>query len=172
MKAMKITKILLAAIGMALPAALPAQTSEAPEITASEEQGQDIANEFKQMEYNGFLFDIPTDSHVAIDRNLKLNHPDGTFGLSMTILESPGTDQKRAENLCRGLANELKIQNASVSKIKINGMKGALAKGTVDQHQVAVLLLPYQGREMTAIILADKDRQGWTDRYLRTIRKK
>lgn len=165
----KITLTLAAAFTVSIGAlaATPAIDTEISENAAVE-----TSDTFRQLEYKGFEFEIPRDSRVAIDRNLVARHPDGSFGVSMMVEEAIGTTQKRAVDLCRGIAGQLKLRDAEVSKIKVNGINGAIAKGKINDQDVAVLLLPYNGKEMTAVIMADKEHKDWSDRYMRTLRKK
>lgn len=53
------------------------------------ETATQVGDQFHQMEYKGFLFDIPEESRVVIDRNMVARMPDGTFGVSMTVEDAP-----------------------------------------------------------------------------------
>lgn len=166
---MKTHKLILTGILFAFFSATSFAENDAPAPTATTVKTDSV---YRNMEYNGFLFDIPKEARVMIDRELVAYNPDGSFGVSMTMHESPGTDQKRALNLCRGLANELKLSSPTVDNVKINGLNGAIANGSVEGKDVTVVLLPYQGKEMVAIVMADKAHKEMSDRYLRTVKKK
>ena len=124
---------------------------------------------FIPLSYNGFNFDIPAGSIVEKGSTILVKYPDGSFGLSITNVESEGGGQQGAFLTCRKLASQLKLENQVVKKETIGGVDGAIAKGTLEGREVTVIILPVSGQETTMVMMATPNRQAWADHFRQSI---
>lgn len=163
--------ILAAALAAVLPFCATTAWADTP-VGETQQNVMTSVQTFKPIEYKGYIFTVPTECVVENGDALTLKHPDGTFGISITHLSAPGTNQKRVLSLCKGLAAKMDLKNAVTEKVKIDGVNSAISKGTIEGSDVTILMMPKSGKEFTAIIMASPERKPWTDQFLRTVRKK
>lgn len=138
--------------------------------TATQSATASTAQTYKPINYLGYTFDVPEECIVDNGNSLTVKYPDGSFGISLTHLDAPGTDMKRVESLCIGIAKNIKINDAVTEKVKINGRKGVLCKGNAEGENVEILILPAKGKEFTAMIVFRPGREEFAQRFLRTVR--
>ncbi len=164
---MKIKKIFAGiAMAVALFAGVPAfaqQPAQSAEGTSAEMPW------YIPLSYNGFNFDIPAGSIVEKGSTILVKYPDGSFGLSISNVESEGGGQQAAFLTCRRLATQLKLEDASVRKETIGGVDGAVAKGRLEDRDVTVIILPVSGQETTMVMMATPNRQAWADHFRQSI---
>ncbi len=168
---MKKTFSTLLSIAMMTMTASPlfAQTTSQTPVSEETSVSSTASSQYKTFGYDGFHFDLPADCIVEANDHFTAKSQDGTYGVSITYKDAPGTNQKRAYNLVGGLAKQLNLQKAKLSKVKINGLGGAIAQGEIEGREATIVMLPYHGKEFTAILLNAPQRQGWTQQFLRTV---
>lgn len=149
--------------------AIPAMAT--PQDTPHQEAA--VLNEeisFRKGEYKGFKFEVPELTEISeADGQYVGKMPDGSFGISLSVLPARGSDRQRALGLCRSSAKNLKVDNVSSRFVKINGMDGAIATGALEDHRVTILVLPHKGKELTAVIINAPDRESWSARFIKTL---
>ena len=123
------------------------------------------------MDYAGFEFEVPAGMQTQKGSSLLSKSDDGTFGLSMSNVEKPGSNQKIAYEVCRRLATSMHLPSPKVEKVHYGKCGGAKATGMLEGHQVTVLVLPYDNQEVTAVILSSPGRQEWVDHFLQTLKR-
>lgn len=123
------------------------------------------------MDYAGFDFQIPAGTVVQKGSSFLAKYPDGSFGVSMTNIAKPGANQKIAFEVCRRMAETMKLPDPDVMKVKYGKCSGAKATGTIEGQQVTVVVLPYDDQEVTTVILAAPGRQEWVNNFLRTLKR-
>ncbi len=129
------------------------------------------ANWYVNMDYAGFEFELPAGTVIDKGSSLIAKYPDGTFGLSMTNVEKRGSNQKIAFELCQRLASSMHMPDARVERVQYGRCGGAKASGEIEGQQVTVLVLPYNGQEVTTVIIATPGRSEWVDHFLRTLKR-
>ncbi len=129
------------------------------------------ANWYVNMDYAGFEFEVPAGMQTQKGSSLLSKSDDGTFGLSMSNVEKPGSNQKIAYEVCRRLATSMHLPSPKVEKVHYGKCGGAKATGMLEGHQVTVLVLPYDNQEVTAVILSSPGRQEWVDHFLQTLKR-
>ena len=127
-------------------------------------------NWFINMDYAGFNFELPAGTVVQKGSSLIAKYPDGSFGVSMSNIAKPSR-QKYAYEICRRNVEEMKLENASVEKVKYGKCAGAKASGTLEGSKVTILVLPYDDQEVTTVILASPNREEWVNHFLRTLKR-
>ena len=123
------------------------------------------------MDYSGFEFQIPAGTVVQKGSSFLAKYPDGSFGVSMTNIAKPGANQKIAYEVCQRMAETMKMPNPDVMKVKYGKFAGARAQGTIEGQQVTIVVLPYDGEEVTSVLLATPSRQEWVNQFLRTLKR-
>ena len=102
---------------------------------------------------------FPQGSIVEKGSTVMVKYPDGTFGLSMVNEETQGANQKIAFELCRRVVKQLDIKDAHVDKRTIGGVDGAIARGSIENRQVTVIILPVGTNDaVTTVIMASPER--------------
>lgn len=129
------------------------------------------ANWYVNMDYAGFEFELPAGTVIDKGSSLVAKYPDGTFGLSMTNVEKRGSNQKIAFEVCKRLATSMHLPDPHVEKVQYGRCGGAKASGELEGQQVTVLVLPYNGQEVTTVILATPGRSEWVNHFLRTLKR-
>lgn len=142
----------------------PVEQNETSNVASSALQN------YKQIDYLGYTFEVPEECIVDNGNALTVKYPDGSFGISVTHLNAPGTDIKRAESLCKGIAKNIRVNDAVTEKVKINGRRGVLCKGNAEGENIEILLLPAKGKEFTAMMVFRPGREEFAQRFLRTVR--
>ncbi len=127
---------------------------------------------FIPVEYDGFWFEVPAGSIVTEENSKVAKYPDGSFGVSATTARVRGSNQKRALEVCRGIAGDMHLTDGKVGKFNSNGLKGAISTGRLEGQTVTVVVVPVNDKELTTVIIATPDRSDWTDHLLSTLRKK
>lgn len=125
---------------------------------------------FVEMDYCGFDFKIPAGCYV--DRGadkLLVRYPDGSFGLSMETVERPGSNQDTALKVCEQLAASLNIPASRVKRVDFGKCHGVVAQGHVQGQDVAVAVLPGEGKEVTVAVLGNPGRAPWTRTFLESL---
>lgn len=125
---------------------------------------------FIPAEFSGFTFELPKGTIIQKGSQLIAKYPDGSFGVSMINVEKP-SKQKFALELCKRNAAEMGIKNVVIDKAKFRGVKGAIASGELEGQKVTILVLPYDLRQLTTVILATPDRTDWVKHFLETLKK-
>lgn len=125
---------------------------------------------FVTIDYNGYEFEIPAGCLVEKGPTVVAKYPDGTFGVSMSNVESIGTSQRNCIEVCKRLVKQLKLKDAKIENKKVGKVEGAKATGEFDGTLVTILILPYDDQETTAIIMAAPGRQAWADHLVETMR--
>lgn len=134
------------------------------------QSGQTVG--FMPVEYDGFWFDVPEGSIITEEYSKVAKYPDGSFGVSATTAHVRGSNQKRALEVCKAAAGQMRLANAKVGKYSVNGLKGALASGTIEGQTVTIVVLPANDKELTTVVIATPARSEWTDKVISSIRKK
>lgn len=148
------------------PATLSLQN---PDEDAVKSDGE--ANWYVGMDYAGFSFEIPAGTMVEKNSKLLARYPDGSFGVSMSNVAKSGSNQKIAKQLCTELARTLKLKDEKVEGVKFGKCSGAKATGDMEGQKVTLLVLPYDGEEMTTVIIANDNRTNWVDHLLETLKR-
>ena len=166
MKKFIISAFAVAAMLLGSPVAL-AQTHAAQTDGTSAEMPW-----FVSMGYGGFDFEIPAGSIVEKGSTVMVKYPDGTFGLSMVNEETQGANQKIAFELCRHVVKQLDIKDAHVDKRTIGGVDGAIARGSIENRQVTVIILPVGTNDaVTTVIMASPERANWVNNFIDSLKK-
>lgn len=164
---MEIKKILA---GLAIAAAVLTGIPVNAQQPAGAEEGTSAEMPwYIPLSYNGFNFDIPAGSIVEKGSTILVKYPDGSFGLSISNVESEGGGQQAAFLTCRRLATQLKLEDANVRKETIAGVNGAIARGMLEDREVTVIILPVSGQETTMVMMATPNRQAWADHFRTSI---
>lgn len=143
------------------------------QVPAAETQGTSAEMPwFVSMSYGGFDFEIPAGSIVEKGSTVTVKYPDGTFGLSMVNEETQGASQKIAFELCRRVVKQLDIKDAHVDKRTVGGVGGAIARGTIEDRQVTVIILPMgTNNALTTVIMATPERANWVNNFIDSMKK-
>ena len=126
---------------------------------------------YVNMDYADYEFELPAGVVVDKGSSLIAKYPDGTFGLSMSNESEKGSNQKIAFEICRRMSTELKLQDTHVDKVKYGKCNGAKATGSMEGRNVTILVLPYDGEQVTAVLLAAPERSAWADHFLQTLKR-
>lgn len=125
---------------------------------------------YLSLDYDGYEFEVPAGCVVEKGPKMLIKYPDGTFGVSMTSSEALGMNQKRAVEICRRMTQAMKLPNPWIEKIKCGKAGGAKATGVYEGQNVTVLVLPYDGREITAVMLASPARKEWAEHFIESLK--
>lgn len=151
---------------------LTGDMTTAPAVHREDVVGKDGQAEwYINMDYAGYEFELPAGIMVDKGSSFVAKYPDGSFGLSMSNESEKGTNQKIAFEICRRMATELKIPNPHVDKVKYGKCNGAKATGELEGSKVTILVLPYDGEQVTTVMLATPERSEWVDHFLRTLKR-
>ncbi len=145
--------------------------SAAEQQAAAADTTETTPDWFVNMDYSGFEFQIPAGTVVQKGSSFLAKYPDGSFGVSMTNIAKPGANQKIAYEVCQRMAETMKMPNPDVMKVKYGKCAGARAQGTIEGQQVTIVVLPYDGEEVTSVLLATPSRQEWVNQFLRTLKR-
>ena len=164
--------LILAGCALLTFAQQPASTQEA--IDTFEEAAQIVPAplKFSQGSFAGFRFDLPEGALVEqTDNSYIAKYPDGSFGVSMMRTDAKASNQKRATAVVQGLAKSMHLSGSSVRQVEVNGLKGAVATGTVEGSDVSVAILVYGGKELQLVAMSSPEHAGWTAQLLKTIHR-
>lgn len=151
---------------------LTGDMSPAPAVSRDDVIGKDGQAEwYVNMDYAGYEFELPAGVVVDKGSSLVSKYPDGTFGLSMSNESGKGSNQKIAFEICRRMATELDLQDTHVDKVKYGKCNGAKATGGMESRDVTILVLPYDGEQVTAVMLSTPERRAWADHFLQTLKR-
>lgn len=160
----KIIIALSLAMAAVLPMALPASAQTQTEEGTSAEMPW-----YVPISYAGYNFEIPAGSIVEKGSSVLVKYPDGSFGVSMSNTEQAVPNQKAAFLTCRRLGEQLHLENMEVKKETYAGVKGAVARGTLEGQKVTIMILPLNSEQVTTVIMATPDRQSWVDHFLHSL---
>lgn len=118
--------------------------------------------------WQGLDFEMPEGLVENREKGYIAKSPDGSFGVSLSQADSRSINQKRAASLCQGLARQMHIARPEVKLVKINGMKGAIATGDLENKRVSILILASGGNQIEAVVINDPSRSAWADHFFRT----
>ncbi|MDE6670281.1 MAG: hypothetical protein K2K26_11455 [Muribaculaceae bacterium] len=127
---------------------------------------------YKTIEHKGFGCEVPYGAEISMAQGLKAAYPDGSFATMLTVEEGRGYNQKRALDICRDTARTLQMSDTKVSKVKINGINGAIATGELENLHVTLVVLPSNDAQLTCLMLNSDVRSEWADNVLRTLKHK
>ena len=127
---------------------------------------------YKTIENKDFSCEVPYGAEISNARGVKAAYPDGSFATMLTVEEGKGYNQKRAFDLCRDTARTLQMNGTKVSKVKIDGMDGAMATGELEKLHVTLVVLPARNSQLTCLMLNSDVRSEWADNVLRTLKHK
>lgn len=127
---------------------------------------------YKTIEHKGFSCEVPYGAETSMAQGLKAAYPDGSFATMLTVEEGRGYNQKRALDICRDTARTLQMSDTKVSKVKINGINGAMATGELENLHVTLVVLPSNDAQLTCLMLNSDVRSEWADNVLRTLKHK
>ena len=123
------------------------------------------AQQYMTLDYDGFMFRVPTGMKTERGSDLKVLSPDGTFGISMTIDRQPST-KKIAAKLCERLADSMHIPRNSVKKVKFGRVSGATAAGKIEGKNVTIFVLPHDDHQLQIVIMANPEREEWVKQFI------
>lgn len=163
-------KIIIASF-MAFIAILSMSASAQTPASNEETQALESAHWYIPLSYAGFNFEIPAGSLVDKGSKIVVKYPDGSFGVSMENEEFRSGNQKIAFEKARSYAKRYELQDAKVTKVTIDGVKGAQASGMLENHLVTILILPVNDQQLTTVIMATPNRQEWADHFLGSLKR-
>lgn len=130
---------------------------------------------YMALDYAGFEFELPAGCVVDKNSSLVAKYPDGSFGVSMSNVEKRGSNQKIAKEVCNMTAQAFKLPNAKVKEIEVGSglakSKGAMTSGKLEGQDITILVLPYNGQELTTVVLATPNRLGWVNHFIDSLKR-
>lgn len=124
---------------------------------------------YNKVEYKGFRFDVPENCQSSGSSSLVIRSVDGRFGISVDVGDANGSDRKRVAGLCTDLARSMRLKNAKVENVKVNGMKGAVATGRMEGRDVTIAIFPSGQKEIRCIMIYDPANESWARRFLSSL---
>lgn len=159
--------ILSAAIALVLAMPMTAQT-----VVETESVTSVSTSEYVDLFFNGFTMQIPQGLPVNMEgNNATMKNPDGSFGLSLDIEKNKDARPQGAYEITQRLVTDLHIQGAKLSKVKVNGMEGAVLEGKIEGANVAVEVLDAGKKYVKLVAIYTDARAADAKKALLSIRK-
>ncbi len=116
---------------------------------------------YSQFHFNKFVIDVPSTQTVDIENNEAIvKTPDGQFGFSLKIEKANRTSIEGALEICQLVTKELKMNNADIKAVTINGLNGARVKATMDDALLNIVVLTDGGKRYVKLVVVSTPEQA------------
>lgn len=166
-------KILFTILFVSAVASASAQYKADKADTAPTEfaEAPDDVQMYKPVAADGVLIQVP--DQCLVQRNesvVTAKYPDGSFGVSVEV-DDKKASQKECYQICLTTAKNDKLKDISVKKVTINGLKGAVAYGILENRQVSIIVLSGKRGRYSVVMMNSPERSEWARHAVRSIQE-